>query len=203
MNNNATRILASRRRLLLLFAVAALALAAGGYGYYRQQVEDIRRDLLGLFTHPTSPASKTIWMLLVVGTIPAAVIGFTLKGPIDVIFRTMVVAASWWSPESDPPLVAARQPMEQGRDRCRRRRHAQAFALPPGSAVQTMIAAGLPRGSNAQSARYAFLLGVPHRRSGFSRGQSPAVGRLRGFGAGTRWSSDTWPFRTCPPRPGA
>src|SRR3990172_6870234 len=68
-----------------------------------------RRELVGLVTAPRSPHNRRLWVLLVVGTIPAglirppppgavgtipaAIIGLTLRSPIEIIF-------------SDPWIVA-------------------------------------------------------------------------------------------------
>src|SRR3972149_4747232 len=46
-----------------------------------------------LITRPGSQESRTIWMLLVIGTIPAAIIGLSLSGPIDVIFTEPWIVA--------------------------------------------------------------------------------------------------------------
>ena len=128
-----------------------------------------RTDVAGLVRHPRSDHSKRIWFLLILGTIPAAVVGLTLDGPIEIIF-------------SEPGLVAVAlivtgfvlalglifQPGERSLEDGRAGDAlvvglAQALALIPGiSRSGTAITAGLVQGfSRLEAARYAFLLGVP------------------------------------------
>ena len=143
-------------------AVLHLGTLAAVLWYYR-------RDLLGLLTRPTSPASKTIWMLLVIGTIPAAVIGLALKGPIDVVFSEAWIVAACLMVTGAVLLAASLLPVgtrvvEQGRwTDAVVVGMAQAFALLPGISRSGMtITAGLAQGfDRVQSARFAFLLGVP------------------------------------------
>src|SRR3990172_6467933 len=52
-----------------------------------------RHELIGLVTAPRSPTNRRLWMLLVVGTIPAAVIGLTLRSPIEIIFSEPWIVA--------------------------------------------------------------------------------------------------------------
>ncbi len=128
-----------------------------------------RRDIVGLVIRPTSPESRTIWMLLVIGTIPAAAIGFALNGPIDVVFSepwivaiclmvtgVVLLAATW--------LPIGPRTVEQGRwTDAVVVGIAQAFALLPGISRSGMTITGsLAQGfDRVQSARFAFLLGVP------------------------------------------
>lgn len=128
-----------------------------------------RGDLRHLVTAPRSAESRTIWMLLVIGTIPAAVIGFSLAGPIDVIFgEPWVVAVSLMV---TGVVLAAAALLPPGPRRVEDGRWsdgvvvgiAQAFALLPGISRSGMtITGGLVQGfERVQAARYAFLLGVP------------------------------------------
>jgi len=128
-----------------------------------------RRDLWKLASSPGAPESRTILMLLVIGTIPAAIVGLSLETPIEVIFSEpwivavclivtgMVLALAALLPEGD-------RDVEQGtwRDAVTVG-IAQAFALLPGISRSGMtIAGGLTAGfRRVEAARYAFLLGVP------------------------------------------
>ena len=128
-----------------------------------------RRDLLGLVTAPRSPESRTIWMLLVIGTVPAAIVGLGLGDPIEIIFDEpwlvavalvvtgLVLAAGLLLPPGDRKLTSGRWPdaVVVGM--------AQAFALIPGISRSGMtITAGMAQGlERVQAARYGFLLAVP------------------------------------------
>ena len=128
-----------------------------------------RSDIAGLVRQPLSDHSKRLWTLLVLGTIPAALVGLTLDGPIEIIF-------------SDPGFVAVAliatgfvlalglvfSPGERTLEDGRRGDAlivglAQALALIPGvSRSGTTITAGLVQGfSRLEAARYAFLLSIP------------------------------------------
>ncbi|MFQ5427190.1 MAG: undecaprenyl-diphosphate phosphatase [Gaiellales bacterium] len=128
-----------------------------------------RADFRGLVEHPVSPHSKRIWMLLAVGTVPAAVVGLTLDGPIEVIFSEpafvavaliatgLILALSMAFPPGERAVEdgTAGDAVIVGL--------AQALALIPGiSRSGTTITAGLVQGlSRLEAARYAFLLGAP------------------------------------------
>jgi len=128
-----------------------------------------RRDLWGVVASPRAPRSRTILMLLVIGTIPAAVIGLTLETPIDVIFTEPWIVAVCLMVTGVVLALAALLPegdrdVEQGtwKDAVTVG-IAQAFALLPGISRSGMtIAGGLTAGfRRSEAARYAFLLGVP------------------------------------------
>lgn len=128
-----------------------------------------RRDLWRLASKPGAPESRTIIMLLVIGTIPAAVIGLTLESPIEVIFSEPWIVAACLIVTGVILGMAALLPdgerdVEQGtwRDAVTVG-IAQAFALLPGISRSGMtIAGGLTTGlRRPEAARYAFLLGVP------------------------------------------
>ena len=128
-----------------------------------------RKDLWRLVSAPGAPESRTILMLLIIGTIPAVVIGLTLETPIDVIFSEpwivavclmvtgIVLAMAALLPEAERDVEDGtwRDAVTVG--------VAQAFALLPGVSRSGMtIAGGLTAGFRRQeAARYAFLLGVP------------------------------------------
>ena len=128
-----------------------------------------RRDIIGLIVRPRSPESRTIWKLLIIGTIPATVIGLGLKGPIEVIFsEAWIVAVSLLVTGL---VLAAASLVPVGTRVVEDGRWldgvvvgiAQAFALLPGISRSGMtMTAALAQGfDRAQSARFAFLLGVP------------------------------------------
>jgi undecaprenyl-diphosphatase len=128
-----------------------------------------REDLLGLVREPRSAHSRRIWMLLAIGTIPAAVIGLTLDGPIEILFSEpgyvaialvitgIVLAVSTAIPVGTRTVEDARagDAIVIGL--------AQALALIPGISRSGMtITAALAQGlERVEAARYAFLLGVP------------------------------------------
>lgn len=128
-----------------------------------------RTDIVGLIVRPTSPASKTIWRLLLIGTIPATLVGLSLKGPIDVIFSEPWIVAICLMVTGVVLAAASLLPigtriLEQGRSSdAVVVGFAQAFALLPGISRSGMtITASLAQGfDRMQSARFAFLLGVP------------------------------------------
>ncbi len=128
-----------------------------------------RSDLLRLFHLRTDPESRRVLMLLVVGTIPAAIVGFSLSGPIEVVF-------------SEPWLVAVALMVTgvillftslvgRGVRRLAEGRWtdgvvvglSQAFALLPGISRSGMtISAGMAQGfERREAARYSFLLSIP------------------------------------------
>ena len=128
-----------------------------------------RRDLLRLLHLRTDPGARRILWLLAVGTVPAAVIGLALAGPIEAVFQEpwLVAVALMVTglvllfgmlvgrgvrllPEgrwTDALVVGL----------------AQAFALLPGISRSGMtITAGMAQGfTRVEAARYAFLLSIP------------------------------------------
>jgi len=128
-----------------------------------------RSDIAGLARDPRSDHSKRIWTLLVIGTIPAAVVGLSLDGPIEIIFsEPSYVAFALIATGLVLALGLLFQPGERKLEEGRPGDAivvglAQALALIPGiSRSGTTITAGLVQGfSRLEAARYAFLLGVP------------------------------------------
>jgi undecaprenyl-diphosphatase len=120
-------------------------------------------------TSPFSDQSRRVWVLLIVGTIPAAIAGLTLDGPLEIIFSEpwmaavalvitgVVIGASMFLARGARTMEEARIPdaLVIGM--------AQAFALVPGISRSGMtITAGLAQGlSRVEAARFSFLLGVP------------------------------------------
>jgi len=128
-----------------------------------------RSDLFGLIREPRSAHSKRIWLLLFIGTIPAAIVGLTLDGPLEILFSEpgyvaialvvtgLVLALASLFPPGTRTLEdgTAGDAAVIGL--------AQALALIPGISRSGMtITAGLAQGlDRIQAARYGFLLGVP------------------------------------------
>jgi undecaprenyl-diphosphatase len=128
-----------------------------------------RRELIGMVAAPTAPHNRRLWMLMVVGTIPAAVFGFGLKGPIEILFSDpwivavtlvitgliLVVAHRLIPGTRKVDDVTVGDALVVGL--------AQAIALLPGISRSGMtMTAGLARNmSREESARLTFLLGIP------------------------------------------
>ena len=128
-----------------------------------------RRDLLRLLHLRSDPEARRILMLLAIGTVPAAIVGLTLDGPIETVF-------------SEPWLVAVAMMVTggvllfgtlvgRGLRRLAEGRWtdglvvglAQAFALLPGISRSGMtMTAGMAQGfARVEAARFAFLLSIP------------------------------------------
>lgn len=128
-----------------------------------------RRELFGLLRHPATPGNRRLWKFLIIGTIPAAVIGLTLRGPIEVVFTEPWIVAICLMITGVLLLAAHR--LSDGERRVADVTAgdgvvlgmAQAFALLPGISRSGMtITGGLVQGmSRPESARLGFLLGVP------------------------------------------
>lgn len=128
-----------------------------------------RRDLFALVRHPGSPRSRRVLTLLVIGTIPAAVIGLTLDSPIEIIFTEPWIVAVLLMVTGSVLLLAHR--LGGGERTLEDVRPtdavvvgmAQAFALLPGVSRSGMTITGaLAQGfSRVEAARLGFLLGIP------------------------------------------
>jgi len=128
-----------------------------------------RADLLRLFHFRTDPEARRILMLLVVGTIPAAVIGYALHDVIEVPFSEPWVVAVALMVTGVILLFSTL--VAKGLRRLAEGRWtdgvvvglAQAFALLPGISRSGMtITAGMAQGfERREAARYAFLLSIP------------------------------------------
>jgi undecaprenyl-diphosphatase len=128
-----------------------------------------RSDLLRLLHLRTDPEARRILMLLVVGTIPAALFGLTLHGPIEVVFSEPWLAAV--ALMATGVILLFTMLVGRGMRRLAEGRWtdgmvvglAQAFALLPGISRSGMtIAAGMSQGfQRGEAARYAFLLSIP------------------------------------------
>jgi undecaprenyl-diphosphatase len=128
-----------------------------------------RKDLWSLTRVRTDPEARRILWLLFIGTIPAAIVGLTLDGPIEIIFTEPWIAAVALIVTGVVLAVTALLPA--GARRLAEGTTgdafvvgwAQAFALIPGISRSGMtITAGLAQGlQRVEAARYAFLLAVP------------------------------------------
>lgn len=128
-----------------------------------------RSDLRKLLRLRTDPEARVILTLLVVGTIPAAVVGLTLRGPIEIVFDDPQIAAV---AEIVTGVVLAFSLLLAAGTRVLGRGRipdavvvgfAQAFALIPGISRSGMtITAGMAQGfTRVEAARFAFLLAIP------------------------------------------
>jgi undecaprenyl-diphosphatase len=128
-----------------------------------------RSDLRRLVVEPLHPESRRLWTLLAVGTVPAAIVGFTLGDPIEIIFEEpWIVAVMLVVTGLVLALGLALPSGERTLDDAGWRDAAivgvsQAFALIPGiSRAGMTITAGMAQGmTRVDAARYAFLLGLP------------------------------------------
>jgi undecaprenyl-diphosphatase len=128
-----------------------------------------RHDLARLVKIRSDEEARRILLLLAIGTIPAAVFGITLDGPIEIVLEEpwivaialivtgVVLAFALLVPRGERTLAGGRtaDAVVVGL--------AQAFALVPGISRSGMtIVAGMAQGfERVQAARYAFLLAVP------------------------------------------
>lgn len=128
-----------------------------------------RRDLIELVRNPRSDHSRTILMLLVLGTIPAAIAGLTLDGPIEILFSepgyvAIALVVTGLVLAAGALFTPGERTVEDGRPGdAVVVGLSQALALIPGISRSGMtITAGLAQGlGRVEAARYAFLLGIP------------------------------------------
>jgi undecaprenyl-diphosphatase len=128
-----------------------------------------RHDLRKLTRFRTDPEARLILLLLAVGTIPAALIGLTLRGPIEIVFDdpkiaavALIITGSILAFGLLLPAGARRLPSGRIPDALVVG-VAQAFALIPGISRSGMtITAGMAQGfERVEAARFAFLLAIP------------------------------------------
>ena len=128
-----------------------------------------RRELFGLVLHPGRPDNRRLWKFLIIGTIPAAVIGLTLRDPIEVIFTEPWIVAICLMITGVILLGAHRLPVgtravpDASTGDAAMIGMFQAFALLPGISRSGMtMTGGLVQGfDRPEAARLSFLLGVP------------------------------------------
>jgi undecaprenyl-diphosphatase len=128
-----------------------------------------RRDLLLLLRFRNNAVARRLWMLLIIGTIPAAAVGLAFKNPIDTVFETPWIAAVMLMVTG--AVLAFSVLVAQGMRRLAQGRWtdgvvvglAEAFALLPGISRSGMtITAGMAQGfERSEAARYSFLLAIP------------------------------------------
>lgn len=128
-----------------------------------------RSDLLRLLHLRTDPEARRVLLLLAIGTVPAALVGLTLHGPIEVVFSEPWLAAVALMVTG--VILIFTLLVGRGIRRLAEGRWtdgavvglAQAFALLPGISRSGMtIAAGMAQGfQRTEAARFAFLLSIP------------------------------------------
>lgn len=141
-------------------AVLHLGTLAAVLMFFRAEVSEVLR---------LTTTGKRLLRLLIIGTIPAAIIGFTFRDgfeslndnprgvAIALILAGIALFASRWIPRGTRTLSDANEVDSLALG------FGQALALIPGvSRSGSTIATGLARGfDRAEAARYSFLLGIP------------------------------------------
>jgi undecaprenyl-diphosphatase len=127
---------------------------------------DLKRIVIDFFTQGPSSRSKNIVWAIIVGTIPAAVMGYFFGGMLEEIFRNPPFVAYALIAGSILFFIADRIPKEGGGVAPLKGLFVgifQTFALIPGvSRSGITIAGGLFFGlSREEAIRFAFLLGIP------------------------------------------
>jgi undecaprenyl-diphosphatase len=143
-------------------AVLHLGTLAAVVWYYRS-------DLWSLRNFSSDPEARRVLTVLLVGTVPAAIIGLSLGRPIEIIFTEPWLAAVMLVVTG--AVLGLSLLLPEGSKRVEEATigdsavvgWAQAFALLPGiSRSGITITAAMAQGiERIQAARYAFLLGVP------------------------------------------
>lgn len=153
--------------LVLLHLGTAAALLI----YFWRDWIGVVRGVLGMGPSSDRAGSRRLLLLLVIGTIPAAIIGKLLEAPLRGLFGSPVVAAAFLIANGVVLLIAERLRRRAGQRQAEELGWGQAlfiglcqcFALIPGfSRSGLTIGAGLAGGmSHEQSARFSFLLATP------------------------------------------
>jgi undecaprenyl-diphosphatase len=139
--------------------------------YFWRDWIDLARGVLGAGTTSERSASRRLLTMIVIGTIPAAIIGKLLEAPLRGLFGSPMVAAAFLIANGVVLLIAERFRRNAGRQSLENLSWGQALfiglcqcgALIPGlSRSGLTMGAGLASGlSHADSARFSFLLATP------------------------------------------
>ncbi len=139
--------------------------------YFWRDWIDLARGVLGAGTAGERSASRRLLIMIVIGTIPAAIIGKLLEAPLRGLFGSPMVAAAFLIANGLVLMIAERFRRNAGRQNLENLSWGQALfiglcqcgALIPGlSRSGLTIGAGLASGlSHADSARFSFLLATP------------------------------------------
>ncbi|HVL11495.1 MAG TPA: undecaprenyl-diphosphatase UppP [Gemmata sp.] len=158
--------------------VIQLGTLAAVFAYFRADVARLARGLLLDLRRRTvgaTPDGRTAW-LIVLGTVPAVAVGFTLKkwlketffhlypiAVVSVVFALLMLGSEWWAARRARRGRAPRGESEVGWLDALWVGVWQAFALMPGgSRSGTTITGGLFAGlSRPAAARFSFLLSLP------------------------------------------
>ena len=158
--------------------VIQLGTLAAVFAYFRADVARLARGLLldlRRRTFGATPDGRTAW-LIVLGTVPAVAVGFTLKkwlketffhlypiAVVSVVFALLMLGSEWWAARRARRGRAPRGESEVGWLDALWVGVWQAFALMPGgSRSGTTITGGLFAGlSRPAAARFSFLLSLP------------------------------------------
>jgi undecaprenyl-diphosphatase len=139
--------------------------------YFWRDWIDIARGLLGAGTPAERESSRRLLLMIVVGTGPAALVGFILEKPLSALFGAPSIAAVFLVANGILLLVAERLRRHAGKQGLDDLRWHQALfiglcqcgALIPGlSRSGLTMGAGLAANlTHAESARFSFLLAAP------------------------------------------
>jgi len=139
--------------------------------YFWRDWIGLAQGLLGAGLRAERASSRRLLTMIVIGTIPAAIIGKVLEAPLRDLFSAPAVAAAFLIANGVVLLIAERLRRDAGRQTVENLSWGQALfiglcqcgALIPGfSRSGLTIGAGLASGlSHADSARFSFLLATP------------------------------------------
>ena len=156
---------------LPFLVVLHLGTAAALLVYFWRDWIGLARGLFGGGMPSERSASRRLLAMIVIGTIPAAIIGKLLEAPLRGLFGSPLVAAAFLMANGVVLLIAERLRRNAGRQTLENLSWGQALfiglcqcgALIPGfSRSGLTMGAGLAGGlSHAESARFSFLLATP------------------------------------------